>query len=300
MVLDGERLIALVRGARRTVLICAPFIKASAMRTLLRAINADVAVRIVTRWRAAEVALGVSDLEVLDVAKARPNTELRLLEDLHAKLYLADDKGLAGSANLTAAGLGWSARSNVELLFSIQKAESNVARLLRRLEFAVLATEEVREAVAGAAAELGDLRLDEGQEVAKEQREHRPWLPRCAAPDKLFVIYQDPSTDQLTPSAKGEGLADLGDMDVPSGLAHPRFNEAVRETLRLMPAFRRIVDEVPSRLTDKHGLSLIRQVRNELTEAEASIQWQIVRDWIAEFFRSEYEVAPDSFVVRPR
>lgn len=302
MIADGERLKALVKSAERSVLLCAPFIKVGALRAVLSVIGETASVRIVTRWRAAEVAAGISDLEVFELANGRPNTELALLDDLHAKLYLADDDGLAGSANVTAAALGWAEKSNVELLLPVKRSEPDVARLLRRLERAEPATYAMRSAVEAEAAALGTMPLDEGQDVSADMEDvgKYAWLPRCAAPGRLRAIYDDPRTTAVVEGTREDGLADLRDLHIPSGLSPEEFEEAVRDTLLLMPAFKRVIDRIPQGLTDSAGVALVSEVRPDLTESNPALQWRIVRDWISEFFRDEFEVAPESFVTRLR
>lgn len=302
MIADGERLKALVEGARQNVLLCAPFIKIKVLRTILLHIKDGVAVRIVTRWKAAEVAAGVSDLEVFELTNERPDTKLALLDDLHAKLYLADDEGLAGSANLTAAALGWADRSNVELLLPVTRSDEDVARLLRRLECAEPATYAIRSEIEVAAAALDVVQLDESQGVSAnlDNARNHAWLPSCAAPERLRAIYQDAETTEVVEGTREEGLADLRDLHVPSGLTPSEFEETVRDTLLLMPAFRRIIDCVPQGLTDSAGTALVSEVRPDLSQSNAALQWRIVRDWISEFFRHEFEVAPESFITRLR
>ena len=107
MISDGERLKSFLGKAKIRVMLCAPFIKEKVLQTILEVVPEPVPVQIVTRWRAKEVAAGISDLEVFHIAKERSNTTLALLDDLHAKLYLADEQCLVGSANLTGRGLGW-------------------------------------------------------------------------------------------------------------------------------------------------------------------------------------------------
>jgi hypothetical protein len=293
-----------------------PFIKAGALGTVLSAVGEGISVRIVTRWLAAEIAAGVTDLEVFELVQERANTELALLDDLHAKLYLADDGGLAGSANLTAAALGWSERSNVELLLPVQRGDPDVVRLLRRLEAARPATFAVRSAIEAEAAalevpvldegqEAAALEvpvLDEGQEAAADAAELRKyaWLPSCAAPGKLRAIYESPKTTAVVEGTRTDGLADLSDLHLPRGLSALEFNEAVRDTLLLMPAFKRIIDRIPQGLTDSGGVALVGEFRPDLLKADAAVQWRIVRDWIAEFFQDQFEVAPESFITRLR
>jgi len=300
MIADGERLKAVVKGAERNALLCSPFIKVGALRAVLSVVSEVVSVRIVTRWRAAEVASGVSDLEVFELANERPNTELTLLDDLHAKLYLADDEGLAGSANLTAAALGWAEKSNVELLLPVDRSNPDVARLLQRLERAEPATYAMRSAIEAEAAALNAVPLDEGQDVSAGMEEvgKQAWLPRCATPARLRAIHEDLQTTAVVEGTRDDGIADLRDLDIPNGLSREEFGDAVRDTLVLMPAFRCIIDCIPQGLTDSAGIALVSALRPDLTGSDAVLQWRIVRDWISEFFGNEFEVAPDSFVTR--
>ncbi len=291
-----------MKNACERVLLCAPFIKERALGLILSKISDDVSVQIVTRWRAVEVSAGISDLEVFELANERPRTELTLLDDLHAKLYLADDIGLAGSANLTAAALGWSDKSNVELLLPVKQSDPDVVRLLWRLERAHPATHTIRSAVAADAAILSTERLDEGQGVSKntEMVRKQAWFPNCAAPDKLLSIYKDPLTSTVAKGTRHDGLADLRDLHIPSGLQQHEFTREVREALLLMPAFQRIVGLIPMGITDAKGIDLILELRPSLAQPQAGLQWRIVRDWVAEFFQDEFEVAPESFLIRLR
>ena len=301
MIADGERLKTFLKEAKQRVVLCAPFIKAKVLRTILSVVPAVVPVRIITRWRATEVAAGISDLEVMQIANERPNTELRLLDDLHAKLYVADDLCLVGSANLTATALGWSKRSNIELLISAKPTDSDIALLLERLEESEPATEEVRSEVQKRAATLNVTLFDEGLEVTGDAAARRlAWLPRCAAPDKLYEIYQNSATTVVVEGTRDDGLADLRDLQVRNGLELREFNNAVRKTLLLMPAFVRIIDEVPQGITDASGIGLVENARPDLAGQDAQVQWRFIRDWIQTFFGDEFEVAPESFVIRLR
>ena len=223
------------------------------------------------------------------------------MDDLHAKLYMADDLCLVGSANLTATALGWSRRSNVELLISADSTNSDIARLLERLKESKPATEKVRLEIQERAATLTTTTLDEGLEVKGDADVRRqPWLPRCAAPDRLFEIYQNSATTAVVEGTREDGLDDLQDLLIRNGLGQQEFNNAVRETLLLMPAFARIIREVPQVITDAKGVSFVEDARPDLSGNDASVQWRIIRDWIQAFFDDEFEVAPDSFVIRLR
>ena len=301
MIADGERLRALLGGACDSVLLCAPFIKAPVLNILLSVIPGSVAIRVVTRWRAMEVAAGVSDLDVFELVAKRPSAKLLLLNDLHAKLYLADHQGLAGSANLTASALGWAERSNLELLVPVSNEDPDVAHLLRRLDVAMPATFSMRSEIEEQARALVTSRLEEGADIHGDPTQREvPWLPSCATPDRLYEIYVEPETAILAEGTRRDGVEDLRDLSLPSGLTHEEFAAVARETLHLMPEFRAILDQLPAGLTDVNGTDYVATLRPTFNESEARKQWEIVRDWIQVFFGDEFEVAPESFVVRPK
>ena len=299
MITDGERIKSLLAGAKHRVLLCAPFVKARVLQIILSVVPKSIPVQVVTRWRAAEVAAGVSDLDALLVADERPNTELALLDDLHAKLYLADDQCLVGSANLTASALGWSERSNIELLVPAQPSDPEVAYLLERLESAMPATAAKRLEIEAAVAALQLNVLDEALEMVGDGKSRGlAWLPQCAAPDKLYEMYQNPETAVVVDSTKSDGFSDLRDLQIQRGLSLIDFEAAVQNTLLLMPAFGRIIEEVPQGLTDARGAIRVKESRPELERQDVERQWRIVRDWISVFFADRFEVAPESFVTR--
>ena len=299
MIEDGERIKVLLSRAKHRVILCAPFIKARVLQTILSVVPEIVPVQVVTRWRAAEVAAGVSDLDTLLIADQRPNAKLLLLDDLHAKLYLADDQCLVGSANLTASALGWSKRSNIEILVPVEPTDPDVAHLLGRWQSAVPATTAIRSEIEAEMTTLQVSMLDEAQEIVDGGRDRSLfWLPRCAAPDKLYEMYRDPNTTAVVESTKADGLADLRDLQIQSRESSTDFEAAVQSSLLRMPAFSNIIDEVPQGLTDARGVLRVRESRPDLESQDVERQWRIVRDWISVFFADRFEVAPESFITR--
>ena len=301
MISDGERLKALLKTAQVRVILCAPFIKADVLKTILPIVPINIPVQIFTRWRATEVAAGVSDLEVLQIATEKPHTELRLLNNLHAKLYLADDLCLVGSANLTARALGWAENSNVELLVPANSTDPDIDYLLKRLHSAEIATVEIRSKIEELADALKMTRLEEGEDMSGDSSKHQfAWLPRCAAPDKLYEIYSNPKTTAVVTGTKEDGFADIKDLQIQSGLSEIDFKTGIRDTLLQLPAFAEIIDIVPQGLSDAGGIERIKEARPDLLEEDVRAQWRILREWIGIFFEDQFEVAPESFVLRLR
>lgn len=300
MLVDGERIKALVANASREVILCAPFIKVGPLRALLEVVQEGVAISVCTRWRPVEVAAGVSDLEIFEVINALENAELRLLNELHAKLFVADNRCLVGSANITGAALGWSDKPNVELVVAIERADPSVQQLLKRLVLSNVASYEQKCAVEAEAKEIkvptSMVESMKGSELTAEVAGR--WFPVCAAPDKLYRVYRDPQTDAVVEGTREDAVADLTALGPPKGLSELEFNRFIADILRQFPAIQEIFDKVPERLNDERGAELLREIKGGTSEAESRKQWAIVRDWIRVFFEDEFEVAPERYVVR--
>jgi hypothetical protein len=298
LLIDGEKIKFLLMSAENEVVLCAPFIKKAIVSGLLTCVNDHVKVKIITRWIPTEVAAGVSDLDVYEVANQRKNTELFLLDELHAKIYISDEECLAGSANLTASALGWAKRSNVELMFSVSRNDEEVSNLLDIISRkARLATFTEKTKIEEEAARIKMPRLEEVQEVKMEEIS-KIWLPRCAAPSKLFEIYKNPETNIVVSDTLNDALMDLGDMGISNELDRDAFNQEVSQFLAQMPGFNSVLMEIPNNLTDEHGIEIVLNFREDFNLSDATKQWKIIRDWINEFFSNQFEVAPESYVVR--
>lgn len=295
---DGDRLSMLLAEAGHRVVVAAPFIKAGVLRTLLARVPPSVPVRVVTRWRPEEVAAGVSDLECFEVVAQRPETTLSLIDALHAKLYLADGRGYAGSANLTGAALGWSRNPNLELLVPVNSEWPDVAALLAQLNSARLATAEERQRVSDQAAAITSPAWPESSNVT-ESAAGAPWLPSCAAPASLFPVYTGVDPDRFAAEVYRSAAADLEALGVRPSLKEGAFNREMADALRRMPAVAAILAAAEGDLTDTAGADLVRSVVLE-DVVPAEVRWRVLQDWLMHFLGDEYEMAATSYVLRPR
>lgn len=294
---DGDLLVAHVARAEKNVLLCAPFIKLGVAKRLLAAVGPNVAVEIVTRWHAEEVAAGVSDLAVLDLVSTRPGITMRLLDNLHAKLYAADNQLLAGSANLTATALGWCNDPNLELLMPVPADAEAVLRCRAALAVARLATAEERAAIQAVVDGLERPPLPGSKTVDDDMA--GPWLPKLAAPERLYSAYVPSARDRLTRSAIKAADQDLQALAIAPGLTEPVFRDQVAERFSTMPAVATILTAAQSDLSDVVAVDLIETLVGT-SEMSATARWQIVRDWLTYFLRDKYEIAPQSYVTRLR
>lgn len=232
-----QRLRQHLSTATREAVLIAPFIKASALTRLLRAIPPNVPVRAFTRWRAEEVASGVSDLEVVDLIEARPGAELHLCDELHAKIYIVDgNSALLGSANVTAAALGLSARPNLEILhdatLSGGTARLFMAALETRSRPATRAeADNIRVRAEALRAKLPlevPTPLDAQGEGTGQAR--APWLPKFRSPERLYRLAKD--EEWIMEAAPSEpALLDLVALAPPLDEGEPAFDAHIRSSL---------------------------------------------------------------------
>lgn len=129
-----SRIRELFSGARHRVIVVSAFVGAEALDELLKSVPGDVKqVAVYSRWRTNDIASGSTDWQAWDVA-ARHEAAFYACPDLHAKIYVADDKALVGSANATTLGLGLGRMSNLELLIPADAGQVDVAGVLADVE----------------------------------------------------------------------------------------------------------------------------------------------------------------------
>ena len=239
----GDVLLEFLSGAQHRVVLVSPFIKKTALTRALGAIPSGVPVEVFTRWRADEIASGVSDLSIWDDLCQRPGASLRLCDRLHAKAYVVDREALVGSANLTATALGWASRPNLELLTKLPAQSAEVVRLQEILSNeSIEATEDLRDLM----AELAEALLPSPRVGAREAADGPVphvspgiWIPSLRSPELLFDAYNG-CQDTLTSASRESARADLLFLDIPAGLTHDQFRLFVASVLLQQPLISRL------------------------------------------------------------
>jgi hypothetical protein len=226
-----------LRQARSSVVIAAPFIKVGALEHLLSCVDSSVRVHIFTRWRPEEVAAGVSDPLILKIALRR-GASVRLINELHAKFFMVDDKVmLVGSANVTAPALGLSDRSNLELLTPVTPSPQELALFLAEMRFrGELATEKEMIRLLALAEKLPSAVSsdDPGEGETYRPDPRFQWMPRFRSPDRLYRLYLD-ADYLLGMPVTDEAVADICALGVPANLAEEKFDDHARKALRRSP-----------------------------------------------------------------
>ena len=275
----GDRVRGLISGARSSVEIIAPFIKVGTLDTILEAVPTTVPVRCVTRWLPQEIALGVSDIETLDLLEQRGNAHLSLVDNLHAKLYIADSDCLAGSANATHSGFGDSPDSNIEILIATTLEDQDVAATLADIgRHERPATREIADQLRAVVDYLG--------QTANTTRLPATWLPRSRKPESAYrrykELYSTNLPDDLT-TAERLVVNDIASMNLAPGHAEREFDAAIRERLeQIEPASTFLAGTGDALLTFKDTYSFLSGLDVEgFSEQDL---WRAFIEWMAHFY----------------
>lgn len=286
----GDRVVELAVFAERRAIIIAPFIKQEALAKLLSHVRREVEVVCVTRWRVNEIAGGASDLEVWPLIRNRSG-KLLLRNDLHAKVYVFDDRCLVGSANLTNGGFGWGTMTNLELLIEVPRHAPEVLSLETAIEGQSIDVDDdlfntfVR-AVAGVEAPQLELSGSAPDLPAA-------WLPSLRSPEFLYDVYSG-NAAHLPRAAIETATEDLRTLKIAEGLSRSQFEGAVSMKLiqtpimagldRMLMTPRRF-GEITSYLDRQCGY----------TERESSSAWQTLMRWMRHFMPLRYSLSVPNY-----
>lgn len=288
----GDALLDLCRNSRQDLVLAAPFIKVGALERLLTCVDEDVSPVCITRWRPAEIAAGVSDLDVFSILTER-NGNLWLRQDLHAKYFRGDENVLVGSANLTAAALGWSTSPNFELLLAVDRNTEGVADFERvALRGAVEVDHDLYEAFAAAAQDWATPKSPDEVDLLPPSEsatvDLSRWLPALRRPGDLYAVYQTPVSDDIPAATREAGSRDLAVLQPPIGLSEEAFNRAIGAALLSLP----VMSLIDRHVASPQRFGAIRDLlkdRLDLTHDDASRTWQTLIRWLRHFLPDRYE-----------
>ncbi len=295
--LPAEMLIDMCLEVKKNVFITSPFIKAGVLEKVLEAIQKlDCEVTVVTRWKAEEVAAGVSDLEVYDLLRSRKRTRLLLHPCLHAKYYRVDSRCLVGSANLTAKAMGWASVSNIEILVEVDPIKDGlivIEDLL--LSEAIEATEEIKNSVMLAAHEMQS-RGKEGS-MTLPVKENMPgesaWLPTCVKPEYLYRVYKNAGISDMLDSTVMAAREDLEELQIVEGLVEDEFKRYLAASLGRVGLVQKIAQISKSvGITPDVALGLVFEVRNNMGDPRYEVKeyWDILKAWLVYFYPDRYRL----------
>ena len=276
---QGGRIRVLFQSAVDQVTVVAPFIKVDALKSLLEVIPEDMHLRCVTRWHPREVAAGVSDPEIHGLLDDRGNFSLSLVDRLHAKLYIAGPRCLAGSANVTLAGLGEVDERNIEVLVETTIEDPGIAGTLEEISHAE------RPATSHMAQNVRRLADILPNSMTSTVDLTIPWFPISRRPEYAYEFYKQPQGDSIK-AADRVLLKDLAYSNLQPGLDENGFRTAVRSLLSDIPMCKELLDTKEDRTiarADAH--SYLEEFSGE--DITTRDLWLAFVNWVAFFFPDE-------------
>lgn len=286
----GEILTRRAGSAEDDIFLCAPFVKRNTIARILQNVTA-LELSVYTRWRAEEVAAGVSDTSVFDEVTSR-NGRVSLCDPVHAKYFRFDDVAFVGSANLTGAAMGWSRSPNLELLVEVNPLSKEVEAFERRLvESSIAATADMAAAIEAAAALLPSPPPADAApaEPVWDAAGLDAFMPTLREPKDLIRAYAN-GPQVLASGPASAATTDLRTLDLPPGLSGRAFRATVAS--RLIQA--RQVASIDRLLESPQRFGAIRDVISRdqgISRDEAERCWQTLMRWMLEFMPERYELA---------
>lgn len=213
--------------------IFAPFIQKHALENVVAESNVDTI--IVTRWRVADLAAGVSDPEVFETCREYGYT-LKIHSRLHAKVYSWDlDDALVGSANVTASGMGLNDSPNAEVLVGPIQLPLPIQIKLRKVEkeAQLVTAEDYEKAVEQRDRSEVEISDYDDVEIGMNPEFLTSQLPMTEEPDLLINVLSDDhphALDDLSPEVRWCVLHDIATYDLDD--LKDKSGEQVRRDLR--------------------------------------------------------------------
>ncbi len=274
---QGARIRALFQSAKGDCRVIAPFIKLEALESLLKVISQDSRLTCVTRWLPKDIAAGASDPEIFDLLENRGNSELALVDQLHAKLYIAGSRCLAGSANVTLAGMGEVRDGgNIEVLVETTIDDSGISSTLNAIDEI---SRPATRSMALMARLLGDqLANSSTSNIVLDQM----WFPRSKRPQDAYKFYTEAPTRHVGGADKTL-LIDLSATNLPLGLSEERFKEEIRSLLSSLPMAKQLLNAtLDTRLTREDAKDWLNERSSDTYSA--SDLWVAFVNWMECFF----------------
>ena len=290
-----QQIAALLSRAAERVILVAPFIKKEIFQAALDVIPASVSeIRCITRWSVAEIAAGVSDPEIADLAAGDGRASILLCHSLHAKAYISDDRCLVGSANLTGKATGLQPSPNLEILLEVPSDHPEVLRLIRAAEASsVPGTPELARIMREQANSL--LADEDGPRLIMPSEATQPiyWMPETRRPSRLYGVYSGRHVD-IGDDVLAGVLRDLTVLDIPPGLDEQTFRREVLTRLKALPHIHRLYIDGNLNLGD---LQRTLESSGEYTSTQAQRSTETIAEWLR-YFDDVYVVPIGSWEIR--
>ena len=194
-----------LKNCKDEIIVCSAFITMKGIEWFYNNLqNKKINCRVISRWDRGDLLSKVSDIEVYNFCK-KMGWSFEIIENLHAKFYLMDQKDLiSGSLNLTAKGFGLVPISNKEFGNYFEAIDEDLININIFLEDAIKITDEIFDEYKKYLEENKDFVIQKLPELPekiknlKEKKLAKLWVHDFLFndPEKLFNNFNE-NTDDL-------------------------------------------------------------------------------------------------------
>jgi hypothetical protein len=292
----GDTLLNACASATREIILIAPFIKLEALRQVISRAAPTVSVTVVVRFLPCDIAAGVTDPQIVEEMLNRPQSTIKMLPRLHAKIYRFDEALFIGSANLTGAALGWSRSPNLEVLVEGDASHPQLLAVEREALFtSVPLTLDVARSIIEVANQLGS---DDPNAVSHDSAPR--WIPSCYRPEHLFEIYDTGTSAHALREVIAAGLSDLKFLAIPKGLNRLAFDAVLKSSFLSSSFFAELLPKLQGDgITDDVATNwLSSQYSSSLNQDSPERAWSIIKQWLKLLNADGIAITPERERVR--
>lgn len=290
----GSAILEACKKTKNTVILVSPYVNVFALKKIVHALPSEIYIDFISRYLPTDVKSGVCDLDALDLLLARGKCKIYLNPMLHAKFYIFDNIVFSGSANLTGKGLGFSTKSNIEIMTKTSADDPDIKKVHHFLRSTSVELSD------SYYAELKKIPVDKANQTQSDQgTDDRIWIPTFKKPLLLWDVYVGTPPQSILGSSLRASERDLQLMDLPLHIPDKDiFYSAVKSIFARSLFFSFIQEKLAnSGLSDKDAIEWIASLSTtEIDSPEDS--WQAVKEWIRAFFSDNYLIEPESEVLK--
>ena len=195
-----------LKNCKDEIIVCSAFITMKGIEWFYNNLqNKKINCRVISRWDRGDLLSKVSDIEVYNFCK-KMGWSFEIIENLHAKFYLMDQKDLiSGSLNLTAKGFGLVPISNKEFGNYFEAIDEDLKNINIFLEDAIKITDEIFNEYKKYLEENKDFVIQQLPELPekiknlKEKKLTKLWVHDFLfnEPEKLFNNFNENTEDLI-------------------------------------------------------------------------------------------------------
>jgi hypothetical protein len=275
------------------ILIFSPFAKVDALDRLLAGSRGKKGLKIVCRWRPADLLTGVSDLALFPFAMER-GWELYLNDFIHLKLFIfSSNAAFTSSGNLTLRGLGYGEPSNIETGMMLQLDSTDWIKIYEVIQSSRRVDEKLYRALydyVQSSPPQSSLpsALTIFPSVSKQFTIAS--LPATETPQRLADYYFGPDRSSFSPEDVRRVAHDLSVFRIPEGLQQDGFHGALRQAFITVPFVVEFVEFLKFHGSLRFG-AVNNWIHEKCEDVPLPYKWEIKTNtrifynWLTNFFR---------------